>query len=300
MPSGEHESPLELARQDPGLIAWLLTDRFGVTVPAYDHARPHTTEVRELIPHTYHADGVVAFHDQSGRPVIGAVVEVQRARDEGKLRTWKLYAAALEVDLRAPAWVVVFCPEAVGAWYERRLTDQVGSLPLRPFLVTPSRVPLITDPGSAAANPAVAVLAAILHGRDPAIDQAFPALAQTILALGPERALLYYDVVLAGLPLPARQRWETYMTTIPTGYTFRSDLFRTAAAEGKAVGKAEGEAEGKAEAVLAVLEARGLNSPEPVRERILATTDLGLLDAWLRRAATATRLEDVLGDADRG
>jgi hypothetical protein len=165
----------------------------------------------------------------------------------------------------------------------------------------------------------VAVLAALLHGTDPAIDQAFPALAQSLLTLGPEQALLYYDVVLAGLPLPARLRWETYMTTIPTGYTFRSDLLRHAAEEaqaqgravgmaegkaegqalGQALGKALGKAEGEARAVLAVLDARGLTAPAPVRERVLTTTDLDLLDVWLRRAATATRLEDVLDDVDR-
>jgi hypothetical protein len=303
MPTGEHESPLELARQDPGLITWLLADRFGIAVPAYDHARPHTTEVRELVPHTYHADGAVAFHDASDRAVLGAVIEVQRAREISKLRTWKLYVAALEADLRAPAALMVFCPERVGSWYERQLGDQEGSLPLLPFFVTPSRVPLITDPAAASGHPAAAVLSVLMNGSDPCVDQAFPGLAQTLLNLGPERALLYYDVVLAGLPLPARQRWETFMTTIPTGYTFKSEQFRTIAAEaaaaGTAKGMAKGMAEGEARAVLAVLDARGLAIPRGARERILATTDLDLLDTWLRAAANATRLEDVLGDANR-
>ena len=49
----------------------------------------------------------------------------------------------------------------------------------------------------------------------------------------------------------------------------------------------EGKAEGKAEAVLAVLSARGLEVPDEVRTRLLATTDLTALDDLLRAAVTA-------------
>lgn len=53
-------------------------------------------------------------------------------------------------------------------------------------------------------------------------------------------------------------------------------------------------AEGRAVALLAVLEARGVAVPEPERARILACRELPQLDVWLRRAASANALSDVL------
>jgi predicted transposase YdaD len=110
--------------------------------------------------------------------------------------------------------------------------------------------------------------------------------------------------VLARLAVPARTRWEKYMTTAVDQY--QSELFRTLAAEheargeakgkaeGKAKGKAEGKAEGEATAVLTVLDTRGVPVPDAVRERILACADLAQLETWLRRAVTATTAADVV------
>ncbi len=57
----------------------------------------------------------------------------------------------------------------------------------------------------------------------------------------------------------------------------------------------EGREEGRASAVLAILEARGIHVPEAERSLILASRDAAQLDAWLRRAASANSLTDVLG-----
>ena len=43
-----------------------------------------------------------------------------------------------------------------------------------------------------------------------------------------------------------------------------------------------------------MLEARGVPVPTEIREQILACTDLGQLDTWLRQAATATTAADVI------
>lgn len=53
--------------------------------------------------------------------------------------------------------------------------------------------------------------------------------------------------------------------------------------------------EAHAAALLAVLEARGIPVPEPERARILACRDRARLDEWVRRAAVANALSDVLG-----
>ena len=57
--------------------------------------------------------------------------------------------------------------------------------------------------------------------------------------------------------------------------------------------QAAGRVEGRAQAVIDVLEARGLAVLEESRSRILACTDAGQLSAWLRKAATATNVDQI-------
>ena len=64
-------------------------------------------------------------------------------------------------------------------------------------------------------------------------------------------------------------------------------------AEGRAEGRTEGRAEGEAHALLRILERRSIAVPDDARSRILACTDTAQLGAWLDRALTATRIEDL-------
>jgi hypothetical protein len=56
---------------------------------------------------------------------------------------------------------------------------------------------------------------------------------------------------------------------------------------------AEGEARGTAKAVLVVLEGRGLTVSPEQRERILACTDGGTLDALLKKSMTVTSTDQL-------
>ncbi|MFO0587735.1 MAG: Uma2 family endonuclease [Polyangiaceae bacterium] len=76
-------------------------------------------------------------------------------------------------------------------------------------------------------------------------------------------------------------------------------------AEGHAEGRAEGHAEGRAEghtkgliagkqqSVLRILEKRGLTIPKRLHARIVATTDIALLDRWLDEAITVEKASDL-------
>lgn len=291
MPSTEHESPLALAKLDPGLVAWLLSNVFDVKVPDYHHARTQAADVRVLVPRTYHADSMLLFCDPADRPLLAVVLEIQRGWDATKRRTWKLYVAQLEAELDVDAALLVYCPNPATARRYRSLFEFNGlSLSLRPFIFTPGDVPLVVDVDLARANPALAVLSALCHGNDAQVEATFPALAEALRSAGPKRAILYYDIVLAGLPVATRTRWEAFMTLITPGYKYQSELFQKLATEHEELGEARGEAR----AILTVLEGRGLPVPVEVRERILACTDLAQLDAWLRRALTATTIDDVV------
>jgi hypothetical protein len=298
MPSAEHESPIALAKLDPGVLTWLLANLFGVKVPDYHHARSQATDVRVMVPRTYHADSVLVFCDPTDRPLLAVILEVQRHRFQGKRRTWKLYVADIEAELNVNVALLVYCPEpAVARWYRRMLDTEELSLILQPFIFTPSQIPMLFDEDVARARPALAVLSAICNGGHAEVDAMFPALTEALRSLGPDKAILYYDIVLVGLPVEARTRWEAFMTAT-IGHEFRSALLRNVAAQhaelGEARGEARGVARGEARAVLTVLEARGVEVSDTVREEILACSDLTQLDNWLRRALTASSCEDVV------
>lgn len=72
-------------------------------------------------------------------------------------------------------------------------------------------------------------------------------------------------------------------------YQYQSDFARRYFNQGRAEGKAEGEAM----ALLAVLSARGIEVTEQARERIMEA-DVDQLDVWVRRAAKAMSIDDIL------
>lgn len=71
-----------------------------------------------------------------------------------------------------------------------------------------------------------------------------------------------------------------------SGYVFQSEFARSYVAKGKI--------EAKAQDVLAILEARRLDVPAEVRERVLASTDLAELDRWIRQAAVVSDARELL------
>jgi hypothetical protein len=129
------------------------------------------------------------------------------------------------------------------------------------------------------------VLSAIAHGVRPDPTPVFEALLAALHVIDQDHADLYTNLVLTALPAAARARLEEFMTA--TDYRFMSDFARRHFSQG--------EAQGEAKAVLAVLDARGVDVPDEVRSRIAACTDADQLDTWVRRAATATKIHD-LGD----
>ena len=66
---------------------------------------------------------------------------------------------------------------------------------------------------------------------------------------------------------------------------------------GLARGEARGEAAGRAQMILQVLAARHIAVPAKIRDQLLACTDIGQLDAWGSKAATAQSVEEIFGAA---
>jgi len=283
MPTGEHESTIELVEQNPEILVWLLANLHGVQVPRIHHARRRPVEARTR---TYRADGMTLFYDKDDRLLLGIVLEVQRRWDPGKRWTWKVYVAHLETEEQVNAALVVYCTSPRVARRYRRLFKTEGlSLHLRPFIYTAADVPLVVDVERARAEPALALLSAICHGRNPGVVTAFPALVEALEALGPEKGPRYNQILLSGLSEALQRSWGAFMTSA-TDRRYIDEFSHQIDIRARAEARVDG--------LLTILEVRGVSVPVEVVERIRGCTDLDQLDIWFRRGITATAIADVV------
>lgn len=215
--------------------------------------------------------------------------EVQLDRDLDKHTSWPAYVTGARARYGCPACILVLCAdEAVARWCAKPIETGHPGFVLRPLVLGPDAVPIVTEPEQAEAMPELAVLSAIAHGRgEHGFAVALAALAAA-RGLDVERATLYDDLVLFWLNEAARSKLEELMER--GRYEYQSEIVRRHVAQGRA----EGEAKAKAQAVLTVLEARGIDVPQDLRRRIAECTDLATLDHWLRRAAVIAEASKLL------
>jgi len=277
MPSITHEAWVLLFRNRPELAPKLLRDALGVTLPAYATARIEAADLSDVNPAEYRADLVVLLVD--GKPVLAIIVEVQLQKDERKSFTWPVYIAGLRARFECPACVLVVTPsESVADWARTPIDVGPGSR-FVPFVVGPMAIPVIRDVEAAKRDPELVVLSAMAHGKEEVGLQIATAALEACRDLDDDRELLYLDLVGASLNHIARAAFEDLMAS---NYEFQGTLAKKHRAEGRAEGRADGEAR----SVLKVLAARGIQISDGQRERILACTDLAVLDRWIDRAVT--------------
>lgn len=269
-------------------------------VPKYVEARIESGDLAELVPTEYRADAVVVLAAKD--PVLAVVVEVQRGRDVLKRWSWPVYLAGLRARMRCPAALLVICSEpGIATWCSTPIELGHPGWVLRPLVVGPDAIPVITDVNQAADAPELAVLSAIAHGTDTDKTDVLDTLHAALTLIDDEQARLYADIVLAVLPEAARRHLEALMMT--GTYEYQSDFAKKFFAEGRAEGEVEGEArgeargeaKGEAKAIIEVLTARGIPVPEDARARILTCTDLALLGTWIRLAATTDSIDALFG-----
>lgn len=174
---------------------------------------------------------------------------------------------------------------AVARWTEAPIEVGPGSV-FQPLVVGPDRIPIIVQAAKAAASPELAVLSVMAHGRGKIKTAVEIALAAEKARSALPDALPYFEIIQRSLSRAALRVLEACMVPIE-GFQYRSEF----ALKHRAAGKAEGNAEG----LLAILEARGLAPSEEARRRIADCRDAALLDRWIRLAATASSVEEVLG-----
>jgi hypothetical protein len=144
-------------------------------------------------------------------------------------------------------------------------------------------VPVVTDVEEAARRPELGLLSAIAHGETEHGIAIASALLPAIQELEPDRAFFYYDLMYNSMNEAARRALEEMMK----GYEYQSDL-------GKKYVQVR--TEEAAFALLTVLQARGIAVPDSVRERILAQKDREQLKRWLKKAAVASSVNEILDE----
>ncbi|WP_437675375.1 hypothetical protein [Sorangium sp. So ce131] len=293
MPSVTHEALVELFKNRPTLAAELLQDALGQPVPAFTEACVESSDLAEIIPADRRADVIVdLLVDEQQRPAMAIVVEVQLGPDPDKPYVWPVYVTQTRARHRCPTRLLVVTIDTwMARWCSQPIDTGHPGLTLTPLVLGPAGVPVITDAEQAKAAPELVVLSAMAHGQEEVGEAIGVAFLAAAAGLDQERRALYTDVVLSSLNEAARRTLEAMMKG---GYEFQSEFARSYVAKGVEKGLEQGRQQGlleaKAHDVLTFLEARGLEIPADVRERVLASTDLAELDRWIRRAA-------VVGDA---
>jgi hypothetical protein len=258
MPSYRHEVLIEMFRDRPQLVADLLGGPLDIKIPRFDRALVSDADATVLAPTEYRADAVVTLH-RAGNPVLAVVVEVQLSEVTEKRLSWPVY---------------------VVSQYAKPIVIGLPGLVLTPMVLGPRQVPLVTDPDQARRSPQLAVLSALIHGRRADPTPVFAALLAALDTVDHNHVALYTDLVLTALPAEAQARLEELMAITIPGYP-QSNFARRHFSQGEA------------EALLTILDARGIEVPDDVRTEITDCTDLEQLNTWIRRAATAHKVQDL-------
>lgn len=283
MPSLDHELLILLFRNQPELAAQLLREALHLELPAYTEARLASSDLTEVVPTEFRADAVVLLVD--GKPVLGVIVEAQLSRDERKRFTWPAYVSVLRARHECPVELLVLTPDrAVATWASAPIIlDLTGSASLRPRVLGPETIPIVTDADRAAREPELAVLSLMAHGRDDTETAVSIALAagSAVQFLSDEQRVLYLALIESALSDAAKKAFEMH----PQAGKLMSSWQRGSFEKGRAAEKAAD--------VLAVLDARGLAVSDAQRERVLGNTDIAQLDRWLRRAAVVAITDEL-------
>ncbi len=146
----------------------------------------------------------------------------------------------------------------------------------------------------ARANPELAVLSAMAHGRDANTERVVRiamAAQMASAALDADRSKLYCDLILSSLSEAAQQALEHMDAHM---YEYQSNFARRYVAQGREEGRAEGEVRGRADLLARQLTVRFGPLTAEAHSRILGAS-IAELDAMGERLLTARTLQEALG-----
>ncbi|MFG1956520.1 hypothetical protein [Nonomuraea sp. NPDC049028] len=289
MPSPPHDTLVKLFTDRPQLAVEILRDFLGVDLPATPLVRLEKTTFNTRPSDDIESD-VVLVMGPPQTAVHAIIVEIQQDKTKDPKQIAR-YAAALWLMLRCDVSVLMICPDRnVATHYAQPIDSGLTGYRLRPWVLGPDDVPVITDPQEAAAHPDLAAMSVMIHGLNRKVVEAF---AAALADVTDEHAPKYYEYAYSMSAPAIRCLLEEIMKSASTEWPVYSPFAREHFGRGKTEGKTEGKAEEAARSVLLVLDARDFNVPDDIRAQITTCTDLAQLETWLTRAATAQTLQDL-------
>ncbi len=288
MPSIDHQALVELFRSNKALAKVLLASVAGVRIGAGEGCIQDSV-LTLVTPHEWRPDLVITYHGTDGQPKAAVIVEVQLSRNSDKEEVWPLYITAARARHHCETHLLVVAGDAATAsWCTRTIRVGHPSFYLRPVVVGPGVVPVITTVAQARRYPELAILSAFVHRETESAAQVAAAAMWAATHLDGGLATLYNDLILKWLPeamLHAPEEKHMSLHAMLKNYEWQSDFAKKH--------RGEGRTEGQAEAVLTVLRTRGMSIDAEHQERIQACGDSEQLDSWLQRAVTASSLDEI-------
>jgi hypothetical protein len=229
--------------------------------------------------------------------VIGLILDFQERRDPVKeLRVLEYDSAYPPVLGPQIHMVVLTFHEGVARWMQRVFARK--HLSMQTCVLLPRQIPR-SGPIDANVAPRRALLEAMLHVRSeadlPLLTNAFRALRH----FEGNELLIYREMLRSqmeeSLIMQAQQEieppdeYERWIDYVPTRRERASFLY----VHGQRDGRQEGRQEGRALAVLDLLRIRAIEIDAASEARILACSDSDQLIAWLARAATLARADEL-------
>ncbi|MFG2119184.1 hypothetical protein [Streptomyces sp. NPDC048710] len=292
MVGSSHEALHRIFQKDPALLTRALQRVLDVPFPEPREIAALNVDLTEIEPVERRVDTLLRAETDEGTYLL--VVESQGKVDDRKRGSWPYYLSYLYEKYRCePVLIVITQSSATARWASRPI--RLGfpgwhSLTVRPLVLGPDNVPVITSERQAERDVPLAVLSAMTHGRGPQAPAILESLASALRTIDPDSAAVFVQFVDSCLADPqAKQMWRDLMTAIQ--YFWRHPLAEQVREEGREQGLEQGleqgRAEAKAEMILHILEWRGIPVPDAVRDRVSICTDLDQLELWAQRAVHA-------------
>jgi hypothetical protein len=290
MPSSLHEVLVSFFRARPLLAAELLAVAQGLTSLGPVEGVMIDTDLSEAVPAEYRADAAILLR---GAVELALVIEVQLHQDKDKKWSWPAYLTLTRARQRCPAAVLVLTLDPSTARWAAEPIYLGPDAVMRPIVMGPAQVPLVTDPAQAQASPELAVLSVIAHGGEPEVVEVGRVAIDAIANVDESRKRLYTDLIFEKVAPEFSRILKEY---VMENWEPRSEFLRELNAEARAEALVEGkELNLRSNVVDILLHRFGALSPEQTAR--LQSASFGTLQRWFKAALTAPSIDAALQDS---
>ncbi|MEV0774797.1 hypothetical protein [Streptomyces sp. NPDC050428] len=289
MVSSPYEAMHRIFQDYPGLLSGV-SEVLGVDFGPLVAVTVLPTDLTEARPVKLRVDTLLRVETEDGASYLLAI-EAQGKKDPAKPASWAYYLSYLHTKYRLPPVLLVVCQDRATAEWAARPVDiglpQWAAITLRPLVVGPHNMPVITDAAEVRKDLALATLSLITHGADRDHGAILKAMTTALRETPDDIKNPIAELISQGLGnLPAAALWRKLVAVDLSFY--KSPLSEEI--------RDEGRAQQAARMLFLVLERRDIYVPDEARERITGCDDVDLLEQWHSRAITAASTEEIFED----